>query len=315
MAVSNTFRDTFTFAVKDVRKWFPGHMGFGMKKMQQKLRIVDCILEVRDARVPFSSKNIRFEKQLTIVRPKILLINKTDLITLKDRAILEERLTAEESCPVFFTNAKNGLDAGLKKILPTALELINSIPRLDSDKSSGRNLMVIGIPNVGKSSIINQLRGIHAHRGKATKVGALPGVTVHVLEKIKIYENPLVYLLDTPGILSPEVGDIEAGLKLALCAILKDHLVGEDVIADYLLYWLNRQKDFRYVDCLGLKGKSDNILEVMLQVAAKHRMGSLVQDVNGHVKVKPNLHAAATFILKQYRLGAFGKIFLDKDRL
>uniref|UniRef100_A0A493SV29 Mitochondrial ribosome associated GTPase 1 n=1 Tax=Anas platyrhynchos platyrhynchos TaxID=8840 RepID=A0A493SV29_ANAPP len=127
--------------------------------------------------------------------------------------------------------------------------------------------MVIGVPNVGKSSLINSLRRLHLRKGKATAVGGEPGVTKAVLTRIQVCETPLMYLVDTPGVLPPKLGDVETGMKLALCGAIRDHLVGEDIMADYLLYTLNRQQQFGYVQHYGLPEASDDIGHVLKHVA------------------------------------------------
>ncbi|XP_009582137.1 PREDICTED: mitochondrial ribosome-associated GTPase 1, partial [Fulmarus glacialis] len=110
--------------------------------------------------------------------------------------------------------------------------------------SAEYSILVIGVPNVGKSSLINSLRRLHLKKGKATAVGGEPGITKAVLTRIQVCEKPLMYLVDTPGVLPPKLGDVETGMKLALCGTIRDHLVGEDIMADYLLYALNKRQQF-----------------------------------------------------------------------
>ncbi|XP_029818461.1 peroxisomal N(1)-acetyl-spermine/spermidine oxidase-like, partial [Manacus vitellinus] len=176
-----------------------------------------------------------------------------------------ERLK-EQGCPqVVFTDCQR--DVGVKKIVPLVARLVAEGPRYHRAESSDFNILVIGVPNVGKSSLINSLRRLHLKKGKATVVGAEPGITRAVLTRIQVCEKPLMYLVDTPGVLPPKLGDVEMGMKLALCGAIRDHMVGEDMMADYLLYTLNKQQQFGYVQRYGLGEPCDHIEPVLKRVA------------------------------------------------
>ena len=125
-------------------------------------------------------------------------------------------------------------------------------------------LLVVGLPNVGKSTLINALRRtysgkgtyytasyLHSHMcmsiGKCAVVGSQPGITRNVGTQIKINEDPPVYILDSPGIMIPSINDGDVAMKIAAIGALKDDHVGEDVIADYILYSLNRRQNFTFV--------------------------------------------------------------------
>lgn len=104
--VSTAFRSKFRTVTKDLLHWFPGHMDKGMKQMQHKLRSVDCIIEVHDARVPLSGRNLEFKYRVLGIKPHILALNKSDLIEKKHVPRIKERL--KDNCPhVLFTNCKN----------------------------------------------------------------------------------------------------------------------------------------------------------------------------------------------------------------
>lgn len=101
--------------------------------------------------------------------------------------------------------------------------------------------MVVGIPNVGKSSIINALRGQNLGKhNQAVKEGNRPGVTVRVQNKVKILDKPPIYILDTPGVLSPTSRNVDDTMKLAICDLILESATKPDFVADYLLYWLNK---------------------------------------------------------------------------
>lgn len=178
--------------------------------------------------------------------------------------------------------------------------------------------MVIGVPNVGKSSLINSLRRQHLKKGKATRVGGEPGITRAVMSRIQVCERPLMFLLDTPGVLAPHIASVETGLKLALCGTVLDHLVGEETLADYLLFTLNRQGLFRYVQHYDLGEASDDVASVLKKVAVrlgKTRKVKVLTGTGDVNVVQPNYTAAARDFLRTFRCGLLGPVMLDRDIL
>ncbi|KAF5274359.1 hypothetical protein FQA39_LY07239 [Lamprigera yunnana] len=311
---TRTFRSTFKHLQKDLFNWFPGHMGKGLKQMQTKLKLTDCIIEVHDARIPFSGRNLDFKYKISGIKPHILVINKMDLINPVLIPKIKQKLSNE--CPyVIFTNCKDQKCKGVKSIFPLAQKLIANSDRYNRANEDDNCIMIIGIPNVGKSSLVNTLRNRFLKMGNAAPVGAKPGMTRSVMNKIKISENPLCYMLDTPGILTPSVTSVEAGLKLALCATIEDHLVGEEIIADYLLYWLNKNKMFQYVDVLKLEAPTDDILKVLTEISIRHNKFLKVRDCTNTYIIKPNVTESAHLMIQSFRNGSLGKLMLDSDIL
>ncbi|KAJ8936607.1 hypothetical protein NQ314_012222 [Rhamnusium bicolor] len=310
----DSFRSTFKVIDKDVLRWFPGHMGRGLKQMQQKLRSVDCVIEVHDARIPISGRNIDFKYTISGVKPHILVLNKVDLIERQLTNKIKNNLKNDYE-NIIFTNCKNQKCEGVKRIFPLAQELINNSDRYNRSHEDDYNIMIIGVPNVGKSSLVNALRIKHLGKGKATPVGALPGMTKSVMHKIKMCEKPLFYMLDTPGILTPNIVNIESGLKAALCATIQDHLVGEKIIADYLLFWLNRLQHLEYVNYFKLEKPVDNILEVLTHISKLHRKTLKIRNHLNEYVIKPDLDSAAKLMLRAFRDGSLGKLMLDEDLL
>lgn len=311
IATKQTFRTSFKTVEKDLLRWFPGHMDKGMKQMQQKLKLVDCIIEVHDARIPVSGRNADFKYTVSGLKPHILVFNKKDLIESSVQAAIKRHLASENS-NVLFTNCKDHTDRSVRKILAMAENLIENSERYNRALATEYNLMVIGVPNVGKSSLINCLRNYHLKKSSASAVGAVPGITRGVLNRIKMCQEPLVYLYDTPGILAPKISNVEAGLKLAVCATLQDHQVGEISIADYLLYWLNKHHKFKYVKCFELDRASDDVLPVLLHIAKKSNKTVKV-NLQGQYVIQPDLTSAAKTFIKAFRTGDLGKIMLDRD--
>lgn len=302
-------RKKFIYPTKNVINWYPGHMDKGMRRMQEKLRSVDCILEVHDARIPFSGRNHNFYNLLTAIKPHIMILNKMDLSELSYKPQILDKFKTENVNNVIFTNCKDHTDEGIKHLLPNIINLIYN----NKVAKSYYTLMVIGIPNVGKSSLINCLRNRFLKKEKATLVGANPGVTRSVLEKIKINEDPLIFLLDTPGIMMPSIKNIEVAFKLALCDTIKSGLIESDILADFLLYCLNRKGNFSYVDYLGLNEPCDDIRIVLLKTAVNLKKTFTVKAYDGERKLRPNIEAAANYFIRAFRKGQFGKLLLDED--
>ncbi|XP_037026318.1 mitochondrial GTPase 1 [Bradysia coprophila] len=310
--IPRNLRNSFQIPTKDVIQWFPGHMGKGLKQMQQKLKLIDCIIEVHDARIPLSGRNPDFKYTVSGLKPHILVLNKKDLTDSRYHRKIAEQIQRDEGIQdVVFTNSKDPLCKGIKSLVPRARELISNSNRFHRTETADHTLMVIGVPNVGKSSLINVLRNRHLRAESATRVGAVAGITRSVLNKIKMSEDPLMYLLDTPGILTPNVKDVETGMKLALCSCLQDHLVGPQLIADYMLYWLNRNQEFEYVDRVGLSNPTDNIVEVLVSCAKMFNKYRKVKMFEAETLLKPDLDSAAHLFLKMFRLGDLGHFNLD----
>ncbi|TYH32061.1 hypothetical protein ES288_A01G221500v1 [Gossypium darwinii] len=190
--------------------WFPGHMAAATRAIRSRLKLSDLVIEVRDARIPFSSANQDLQPQLSAKR-RVIALNKKDLAN---------------------SNVLNLLDLVEFKLK----EVISREPTL--------LVMVVGVPNVGKSALINSIHQIASTRFplqekmKRATVGPLPGVTQDI-SGYKIAHQPSIYVLDTPGVLVPNIPNIEIGLKLALAGSVKDSVVGEDRIVQYLLTVLN----------------------------------------------------------------------------
>lgn len=315
--MTTKFRQSFKVVDKALLRWFPGHMGKGMKQMQQKLKTVDCIIEVHDARIPLSGRNPNFKYSISGLKPHILVLNKMDLADLSYKQMVEEKIKSEQSdiSNIFYTNCKDSLCPAVRKIVPTAMNLIKSSNRFNRSENVDYCIMVIGVPNVGKSSLINSIRNTVLGKKSAAPVGAVAGITRAVQNQIKISQNPLIYVLDTPGVLSPVIRNVEAGLKLALCATLQDHLVGEEIIADYLLYWLNKNNNFDYVSYLNCDEPTDDI-RIALAKAAIHRQASIkYKNFDGAYIYRPDMQGMARNFLNAYRNGVFGKVLLDNDLL
>ncbi|XP_068597343.1 mitochondrial ribosome-associated GTPase 1 isoform X2 [Brachionichthys hirsutus] len=283
---AGNFRTAFDFGGREVAHWFPGHMAKGLKQMRASLKSVDCVIEIHDARIPFSGRNPVFQETLD-VRPQMLILNKMDLADPSSKQRILKMLENGGARNVLYTNCLKQADDSIKKLVPMVVKIIESNPRFNREETANYCLMVIGVPNVGKSSLINALRRTNLRKGRASRVGGEPGLTKAVLTKIQVCERPPMFLLDTPGVLPPKIDSVETGMKLALCGTILDHLVGEDIIADYLLYSLNKLGEFSYVKKYDLQEPSDDIQRVLKHIAVKLRKIQRVKAITGGTSPSP----------------------------
>lgn len=306
---SGNFRAAFKFP-EDFHpsafvKWYPGHMAKGLRVMEAKVAKCDCVLEVHDARIPYSGRNEQFIRNLG-GRPHVLLFNKADLGQGSKQGSISKSLEKEGIRPVFL-NSKESKHKNIKKIIQQVLDSIQIaeyegvFSRQNPDQPY--HLLACGLPNVGKSSVINALRRTYLRKGKATKVGGDPGITRSVLHKIQICDEPKMYVVDSPGITSHYIDTLETGIKLALIGCFPDHMIGQHLIADYLLYTLNKHNQLSYVDIFDLPDPCDSIDIVLRYIACK--MNYKTKD--GF----PDYQAATVNFIGQYRKGNLGKFYLD----
>ncbi|NXQ58541.1 MTG1 GTPase, partial [Anthoscopus minutus] len=307
-------RERFEFGCRDVASWFPRHMAKGLRQMRLALRRADCLVE--RSHIPLSGRNPALQEALGI-RPHVLVLNKMDLADPRRQPVSAGAGPGggQARCQRQVTAALSASPVPVPlQVVPMVARLVADSPRYHRAESSEHNILVIGVPNVGKSSLINSLRRLHLKKGKATAVGGEPGITKAVLSRIQVCEKPLMYLVDTPGVLPPRLGDVETGMKLALCGAIRDHLVGEDVMADYLLYALNKQQQFGYVQHYGLGQPCDHIESLLKHVALAQGRTQKVKVLTGTGNVNMmmlNYPAAAYEFLRDFRAGRLGRVTLD----
>lgn len=260
--------------------------------------------------IPFAGRNPEFAKTFG-VRPHLLVLNKKDLAEVSNSRQIFQRLEDEGIKHVLFTNCLQQHSTSVKKVMPKAIELITGSDRYTRRDAEDYSVMIIGIPNAGKSSLINAIRRTYLKKGKGTPVGKLPGVTKSVMNRIKVSSSPPVYVLDTPGVMTPYLRDVEVGMKMALVGALQDHMVGLELLSDYLLFTLNKMEKFDYVQHYELSSPSDDIFDVLVHIARKHGKVGKFKALTGGSERRLDLQAAATIFVKDFREGTLGRICLS----
>ncbi|KAF4322176.1 hypothetical protein BBO99_00002076 [Phytophthora kernoviae] len=272
------------------------------RKFLDMMDSVDVLIEVRDARIPWSSANPILEEAFSKSKPRLVVFNKSDLANSNMQQKVERQCAQElGTVDCLFTSVTKG------KRLQAILQWCNKRSGAQFKSTAGSMVMVVGIPNVGKSSLINEFRRLSNSQKlskgrKRATVGPTPGVTVRN-DIIKVNDKPAVYVVDTPGVMLPNIPSAETGMRLALTGAIKDDVVGTELIADYMLFTLNQLKSTRYVDALKLPGPTDNIGE-LFQFVYK-RCGALGKEPDVQNRL------AAQFLLQEFRRGAFGNFTLD----
>ena len=273
--------------------WYPGHIAKAEKKLKEKISLVDVVIEVLDARIPLSSCYKDIEKLLG-EKPRLIVLNKIDLAEEKELKKWIEHLEVTSGCPVLTADAKNSRD--FSKIINKALEL--GEPRMQALIRKGLlrrpvRVMVVGMPNVGKSSIINKLT-----KTSKTKIGAKAGVTKQQ-QWVRI--NPKVDLLDTPGIIPMKQEDQEKAKKLAFVNSISENAYSTEMVAAELLLILSK----KYKQ----KAKSHYNLAEEDELTVENIARSRNWIVTG---AQPDIERTSTFILCDFRNGKMGKFILDE---
>ncbi len=279
--------------------WYPGHMLKAKKELAEQLKRVDVVLEMRDARIPVSSINQDFEELLGH-KKRILIFNKTALADQKVTKNWEESFQKHDITFLFIDALKK---SHLQKILPLSRNIMRqkwSAFRRRGILPPTLKLLICGIPNVGKSSLINRLSG-----RKAAETGPAPGVTKHQ-DWIKLSRD--VELLDTPGILWPKIKDRETGLRLAITGAIKDSIVGTSQLSIYLIGILKQKLPDKLQHFYKLTREDLALFpEDILQKIAENR-GCLKR---GGAIDQPR---AETLVLRDFRQGKLGRLSFDHPK-
>ncbi|MBQ7480054.1 MAG: ribosome biogenesis GTPase YlqF [Selenomonadaceae bacterium] len=277
-------------------QWFPGHMKKARRIIEENLKLVDVVIELLDARIPMSSANPMLQ-EIIEGKPRVVALNKSDLA---DAAMTRRWMDyfREQGVPAAAIDSVKG--AGIKQLVRLVEELAR--PRTEKLVSKGARArsarcMILGIPNVGKSSLVNRLAG--AAKAKAADK---PGVT-RAKQWIRIGAN--LELLDTPGILWPKFEDMTVGLKLAFTGAIKDEIYDLEQVAALLLETLRRDYPERLVERFKLGEDLPEGGQELLEAIGKKR-GCLLK--GGIIDIEKAQH----IVMSEFRSGKLGCVTLDE---
>ncbi len=281
-------------------QWFPGHMAKTRRLMAANLKLVDIVVELTDARIPWSSRNPEIDR-IVGKKPRVMLLNKSDYA---DPAETERWLNFYRKKGIAAISCDCRSGRGVKNLLPAVREVLaGKIAQWNEKGMVGRpiRMMIVGIPNVGKSSLINRLSGT-----RSAKVEDRPGVT---RGKQWVTLEAGVELLDMPGVLWPKFEDKKAGERLAFIGSVKDDILDVEYLAMRLLETLRAD----YTPALAERYKlpEETVAETpsyeLLQAIARKR-GMLL---SGN---EVNTERCAIMLLDEFRSGAMGRMTLEKVR-
>lgn len=278
-------------------QWFPGHMAKTRRLISENLSNVDIIIELLDARIPKSSKNPEI-KRLTAGKPTLTLLNKCSLA---DPKVTSEWISAYNGSAV-------GIDCvtgeGIKQIYPAVRRILaEKLKRYEDKGMSGRKIraMMVGIPNVGKSSLVNRLGG-----GKKARVEDRPGVT---MTKQWVSTNVGIDLLDMPGVLWPKFDDRITGENLAVTGAIKDAVIDIETLAGILCKRLMDIYPDKFISRYKLNNDGNRLMdmkphELLAEVARKR--GFLLS--GGELDTE----RASSIVLDEFRGAKIGRISLER---
>jgi ribosome biogenesis GTPase A len=275
--------------------WFPGHMAKTRREIKENLKLVDAVIEIRDARIPRSSSNPDVE-DICENKPRLILLNKSDLSEAKITNQWIKSLSIE-NVKAISVNSISG--DGLKNIKPALNEMLKE--KHDRKKQKGivniiDRVMVVGIPNVGKSSFINKMA-----RNSIAKIGDKPGVTK---SKQWIKTKIGIELMDTPGILWPRLDSEEVQYNLAFTGAIKDEIMDIETLALKLVERLQNTYPERLMERYKIQELSEDSLENLNNIARKR--GNVIS--GGEI----DYNRVAVMLLDEFRGGKLGKITLER---
>jgi len=274
--------------------WYPGHMKKTRELISDNLKMVDVVLEVVDARIPISSRN-PIINELVKNKPRIILLNKSDLADKEGNKAWRKKLKEDVSSGIIDVLQIDSLHGtGIKELLTL---LTNYRDKLSEALGRNKNLrlMIVGVPNVGKSSLINRLTG-----RKATQTGDRPGVTKG---KQWLTMTNGMQLLDTPGILWPKFEDQNVGIALAYCGSIKDEILDTESLALSLIGRLMAEYPKELMERYKIEELPDEAIDGMELIAKKRGF------ILGGGRI--DYERCARTVLDEFRSGTIGRITLE----
>ena len=293
---------------KSVINWFPGHMAKTLRQIEADLKLVDLVIELLDARIPISSQNPE-TKKLMADKKRIVILNKSDLADEKENIKWVNKFESQ-NIPAILCNSNTG--EGIQKITSRIEKLMEE--EKQKAEAKGRigkiiRVMIIGVPNVGKSSLINRMA-----QKTSAQVGNRPGVT-RQKQWIRLSNN--IELLDTPGVLWPRLDNQKVALNLAYTGTIKNEVLEEQDVAYNLLKYLIEEYRQNVIQRYALR---EDIIDAILHNKELEENEQIVEIMNyiGEKRgaiAKGNridLEKVSRIILDDFRSGNLGKITLEK---
>lgn len=275
--------------------WYPGHMAKTRRLIEENLKYIDAVVEIIDARIPLSSRNPCFDDMIK-TKPRLVIMNKSDLA---DPAMTDKWCTYFSKSITKVISVSCETNSGVNKIEPALKEMFADRIKLDNERGITRpiRIMIIGIPNVGKSTLINRIS-----KRAITKTGDRPGVT---RQKQWVRLKDGLEMLDTPGILQPKFEDQEVAKRLAFTGAIKDEIIETELLSYELLEYLrdNYQEELktRYKVSEDLSDKKGyEILEIIGK-----RRGLVIS--GGEI----DMERAANIVLDEFRAAKIGRVTLE----
>ena len=273
--------------------WYPGHIAKAQRQLKEKLNLIDVVIEVIDARIPYASK-YKTTSELCPNKPRIILMNKSDVSDVKQNKLWADKLSELSGCRVIITSLQNKND--INTITNSILSMADGIMQKRKEKgllARAVRTMVIGMPNVGKSSTINRL----IKRAK-TKTGAKAGVT-RTQQWVRI--NDKIELLDTPGIIPTAQDDQDQALKLAFVNSIGDNAYDSEYVAANLIKTLKELYPEQLQKYYGFTNSETINIE---SIALKKNW--ILKGATADIK------RTSQIILSTFREGKIGKFTLDR---
>lgn len=277
--------------------WYPGHMAKTKKQIIEDLKLIDIVVEILDARIPLASVNPDIQESIKD-KTKIIVLNKADLANdAITKQWIEEYKKQEISAIAVEANTGKGINNVVEKI-KEEYELVKEKYVKKGRTGKSIRVMVLGIPNVGKSTFINSI----AKRNTA-KVGNKPGVTKQK-QWIKIAEN--IELMDTPGMLWPRLDNEELAMHLAFIGTIGQNAIDNEEIAYYLLEYLIKNYPSKVEERYKVNTRGKETIEVLEEIARKR--GAIIS--GGEI----NMQKISDIILNEFQSGKLGRITIEVPR-
>jgi len=284
-------------------QWFPGHMTRARRQIEEKLKLIDVVIELLDARIPMASRN-PMVRSIVRQKPRVVILNKADLADPDVTRAWEDHFRKAEGTQALAVNAAGGASPA-RAIIPACRRLLAD--KMEAERRKGMKprpfrALIVGIPNVGKSTLINRLAG-----RAAAATGDRPGVTKG---QMWIRVQGEMELLDTPGILWPKFDDPETGYKLAMTGAIKEDILNLEDVAQYALTQMMRLYPDRLKERFGLDRLPGDPRDPAALAETMEAVGRARGCLAAGGRIDPVRTAGV--LLREIRSGKLGRLSFDR---